>query len=225
MWFPQAEAQFTLAGISSEKTKFCYAIPQLDHRYASEVEDIIISPQERDPYTTLRTELVGQMSPSKEQRICHLFTRDEMGDCKPSQFLRHLTSPAPHVPEDFLHSIWLPSKESVILPNQPEGNLDAAAHCADDSIETAPPPTLNSVAPLPESNTLWQHVEDLSRQVEALSAELPQLRSSSRHYHPHLWMALLRLNLQLRQNFTWRFVVVDITHPLIILNFHFISSS
>jgi hypothetical protein len=55
MWFAQAEAQFTLAGISSEKTKFYYVISQLDHRYAAEVEDIIVSPLEQDPYTILKT--------------------------------------------------------------------------------------------------------------------------------------------------------------------------
>jgi hypothetical protein len=45
MWFAQAVAQFTLAGISSEQTKFCYVISQLYQRYASEVEDIITSPR------------------------------------------------------------------------------------------------------------------------------------------------------------------------------------
>lgn len=44
VWFAQAEAQFTLAGISSEKTTLCYVISQLDHRYAMEVMDIITSP-------------------------------------------------------------------------------------------------------------------------------------------------------------------------------------
>jgi hypothetical protein len=39
MWFNLAEAQFTLAGISSEQIKFCYVILQLDHWYATEVED------------------------------------------------------------------------------------------------------------------------------------------------------------------------------------------
>jgi hypothetical protein len=62
VWFVQADAQFTLVGISSEKTKFCYVILQLDHRYATEVEDIITSPPERDPYSTLRTELVRPLS-------------------------------------------------------------------------------------------------------------------------------------------------------------------
>jgi hypothetical protein len=41
VWFAQAEAQFTLAGVSSEQTKFCFVISQLDQRYTSEVENII----------------------------------------------------------------------------------------------------------------------------------------------------------------------------------------
>jgi hypothetical protein len=53
-------------GISSEKTKFYYMISQLDHQYAAEVEAIITPPPERDPYTTLKTELVTRLSPSKE---------------------------------------------------------------------------------------------------------------------------------------------------------------
>jgi hypothetical protein len=58
VWFAQAEAQFFLAGVSSEKTKFFHVISQLDHRYAAGVEDITTSPPERAPYTTLRTKLV-----------------------------------------------------------------------------------------------------------------------------------------------------------------------
>jgi hypothetical protein len=71
VWFAQAEAQFTVTGISSEQTEFCYVISQLDHRYATEVEDIITSPPERDPCTTMTTEIVGRLSPLKEQRIRH----------------------------------------------------------------------------------------------------------------------------------------------------------
>jgi hypothetical protein len=46
--FAQAEAQFSLAGISSEKTKFFHVISQLDHRYAAEVEDLITSDSARE---------------------------------------------------------------------------------------------------------------------------------------------------------------------------------
>jgi hypothetical protein len=121
-----------LAGISSRQTKFCYVISQLDHRYASEVEDIIFSPPEQDPYTMLRTELVRRLSPSKEQRIPQFLTL-EMGNRKRSQFLRHLRSLAPDAPDDFLRCIWssrLPSNVRAILAGQPEGDLNAAAHYA-----------------------------------------------------------------------------------------------
>jgi hypothetical protein len=101
-WFAQADAQFSLAGISRKMTKFFCAISQLDHRYAEEVEDIIISPPEQDPYTTLRAELMRRLTPSGGQRIRQLLTIEEMADRKPSQFLQHLRSLASAVSEDFL---------------------------------------------------------------------------------------------------------------------------
>jgi hypothetical protein len=52
VWFAQAEAQFTLASFSSKQTKFCYVISQLEHRYAVNVEDIITSLPEQNPYST-----------------------------------------------------------------------------------------------------------------------------------------------------------------------------
>jgi hypothetical protein len=106
LWFAQAEAQFALASVTSEKTKFNYVISQLEYRHAAEVEDIIISPPADEPYTTLKAELVRRLSSSRDQRVRQLLTHEEMGDRKPSQFLRHLKSLAPGVPDDFLRSIW-----------------------------------------------------------------------------------------------------------------------
>jgi hypothetical protein len=125
VWFTQAEAQFTLAGISSEQTMFCYVISQLDHQQAKEVEDIIISPLGRDPYTTLRTKLLRLLSPSRQQRIRQLLTLEDMGNRKKSQFLRHLWRLAPDVPDHFLNSIWsgqLPRNVWAIPSSQPESN-------------------------------------------------------------------------------------------------------
>jgi hypothetical protein len=49
VWIAQAEAQIFPPGVSSEKTKFFHVISPLDHQYAAEVGDIIISPPERNP--------------------------------------------------------------------------------------------------------------------------------------------------------------------------------
>jgi hypothetical protein len=87
MWFVQAEAEFNLAGISSQKIKFCHATSQLDHQYATEVEDIITSLPDQHPYTILRTELMRRLSPSRQERIRQLLTLEEMAPLKLSQFL------------------------------------------------------------------------------------------------------------------------------------------
>jgi hypothetical protein len=145
VWFTQAEAQFSLAGISNERTKFHYIISQLDQRYAAEVEDIITSPPQQDPYTKLRIELQKQLSLSREQRAHRILTLEEMGDRKPSQFLRHFRSLVPDLPDYFLRAIWtsrLPAKVQANLACHPEVELDAAADCADRIIETVPSPAL-----------------------------------------------------------------------------------
>jgi hypothetical protein len=183
VWFVQAEVQFFLAGVSSETTKFFHVISQLDHRYAIEVEDSITSPPERDPYTTLRTELVQQLSPLREQRIRLLLTLKEMGDRKLSQFLRHLRGIAPDVPEDFMYTISssrLPPNIQTSLAGQQECSLDAAARCVDRISEVAPQPALASVSPLPNNTTLLQEIDALFCQVAALSAEQDRLRTSFR---------------------------------------------
>lgn len=92
-----------------------------------------------------------------------------MGDCKSSQFLRHLRSLTPDVSDDFLHSIWsnrLPPNAQAILAGQPMGDLYAMAHCTDRVIKAAPQPTLMSVAPLHEGYALLNHIKELSRSAQ-----------------------------------------------------------
>jgi hypothetical protein len=126
VWFAQAEAQFSLAGISSERTKFHYVISQLDQGYAADVEDIITSPPLQDPYT----ELLKRLSLSREQRAHRILTLEEIGVRKPSQFLRHLRSLVPDLPDYFLRTIWtsgLPAKVQATLACDQEVELDVAA--------------------------------------------------------------------------------------------------
>jgi hypothetical protein len=121
----------------------------------------------------LKAELVGRLTPSKDQRICQLLTL-EMGDRKPSQFLRHLRSLAPDALEDFLCTIWASRLLPKIKANfacQENCSLDAAARCADHISEVAPEPALASVAPTPDATTIQQEISELSRKVAALSAK------------------------------------------------------
>jgi hypothetical protein len=76
MWFAQAEVQFSLAGISSERTKSHYVVSQLEQRYATEVEDIITSLQPY-PYSKLRTELLKRLPLFRKQRAHRILTRGD----------------------------------------------------------------------------------------------------------------------------------------------------
>jgi hypothetical protein len=184
VWFAQAEAQFSLAGIiSSERTTFLYVISQLDQRYPAEVEDIITSPPQQDPYSKLRTELLKGLFLSREQRAHRILTLEEMGDCKPSQFLKHLRSLVPDLPDYFLRTIWisrLPANVQATLACHPEVELDVAADCADRIIETVPPPALASSGQPTDNNEFLRRIEELSRRVAALSAERDRPLSTDR---------------------------------------------
>ena len=185
IWFAQAEAQFELADITRQRTKFNYVVSQLNQEQAAEVEDIILSPPEHEPYDRLKAELVRRLSTSREERVRQLLSHEEKGDRKPSQFLRHLKSLAPEVPDDFLRTIWasrLPPHVQAILAGQTEGSLDSVSHLADRICEVTPQPTTASISSATPDNTagILGRIEELSRQVASLRASQTYSRPQSR---------------------------------------------
>jgi hypothetical protein len=100
--FCQAEAQFELAAITRQRTKFNYVVFQLNTQQAAEFEEFSIAQPEQDHYDRLKSELLRRLLTSREQRVGQLFSHKEMGDPKPSQFLRQLNGLALDVPDDFL---------------------------------------------------------------------------------------------------------------------------
>jgi len=183
VWFAQAEAQFELAGITRQRIEFNYVVSLLNQQQAAEVEDIITSSPEQEPYDRLKAELLRRLSTSREQRVRQLLSHEEMGQRKPSQILRHLKSLAPDVPDDFLRTIWatrLPPHVQAILAGQTEGSLDSASHLADRICEVTPLPTTASISLSTPDNTagLLERIEELSRQVVSQ-------RASQKHSRPH----------------------------------------
>lgn len=189
VWFAQAEAQFSVAGITQDATKYAYVVSQLDSRYAAEVEDIIINPPQQNAYVYLRAELIRRLSTSEEQRVRQLLMEEQLGDRKPSQFLRHLRSLAgtTQVQDNLLRQLWsqrLPPQIQAILQTQGELPLDQVAVLADKIMEVtqnAIPTSVNAVttAPANEIAALSQRMEELTKQVAELQSSLRR-RSRSR---------------------------------------------
>ena len=185
LWFAQAEIQFELTGICSQKTKFKQVVSQFNQHVAVEVEDIIIASPAHDPYDRLKAELINRLSTSREQRVRQLLSLEEMGDLKPSQFLRHFKGLAPDVHDDFLRTVWisrLPPQVQAILAGQTEGSLDATARLADKICEVTPARNAASIAaPNPDNtNELQECIGELERQLASLRT-CSHSRSHSRH--------------------------------------------
>lgn len=188
LWFSQVDSQFTISGITNDETKFHYVVAQLDTRYASEVEDIITSPPESDKYLTLRTKLIERLSASEEQRVRQLISDEELGDRKPSQFLRHLRSlSGPSSDQDkLLRQLWLrrlPLHAQAILTTQLDLTLDKLADLADKVVEVAQPNIGSSAAVNQQSNgtgndLLLDAIQALTKQVAELSTNSRRSRSS-----------------------------------------------
>jgi hypothetical protein len=158
-------------------------ISQLEYWHAAEVEDINRAPLADKRHTTLRTELVRRLSSSCDQRVRQLLTHEAMGDRKTSHFLRHLKSLAPDVPDHFLRNIWssrLPPHIQNILAGQAKGNLDAASNLAARIAEVALLPITASIVQTPDYASLIRKIEDLARQVAALSSGRTRHRSHSK---------------------------------------------
>uniref|UniRef100_A0A1X7VCW7 DUF7041 domain-containing protein n=1 Tax=Amphimedon queenslandica TaxID=400682 RepID=A0A1X7VCW7_AMPQE len=90
MWFAQVEAQFTTRRIISQKSRYDYVVSSLSPEYATEMRDLIIDPSSSNLYNTLKAKLIERIAPSEQRCLQQLLSIDELGDRKPSQFLRRL---------------------------------------------------------------------------------------------------------------------------------------
>jgi hypothetical protein len=200
IWFAQVEGQFAISGITSDATKFNYVISQLDNKYSREVKDIIINPPVADKYGKLKAELIKRLTASNEKKIQQLLMHEELGDRKPSQFLRHLRSLAGvDVPDDFLRTIWisrLPHGIQTVLAGQPttaviEDLADLADRVNDLASSTPRVAAVASDVPSSVVDEIRKEVSELRRQLQNMaydrssrgqrrSSQRPSSRSSSR---------------------------------------------
>lgn len=179
LWFAHAEAQFELHRVSASRTRYSHVLSQLDQRQAAEVEDLLLAPPEDHPYETLKSELVRRLSASEEQRVREIVSEAELGDRRPSQFLRHLKSLAGSSPiqDNLLRQLWLrrlPVQVQGILAVQADVPLDKLAELADKIVEVTPTPVpvvhavAAAAAPQPDFAALQRQLEALTAKVSSL---------------------------------------------------------
>lgn len=149
MWFAHIETQFRVAGITADQTKFDHVIGQFDYKITAEIEDIILNPPEKDKYDHLKKEVIRRLSQSEEERVRRLLSEQELGDRKPTQFLRHLRSLSENVLKDegilrqlFMRGLPLHLQAILAASSDP---LDDIAARGDKILEVVPSTATNPI--------------------------------------------------------------------------------
>lgn len=126
-WFIQTEAQFGIARLTSEITKYNYVVAALPQDVAESMTDILENPPTTNQYSNIKNILIERHSLSIEKRIRKLVSDESMGDKKPSEFfrtLKKLAGTSGTVGEEFLKKLWfnrLPNLLNIaLIPHKDE---------------------------------------------------------------------------------------------------------
>lgn len=189
IWFALLEGQFENFNITEDSVKFNNVIVNLDMQHAKAVKDIIVCPPAKHRYEKIKTELIRRLSASHEKKVKQLLTHEELGDRKPSQFLRHLQDLAgPSVPEDFIKTIWsnrLPNNIQTVLASQTTQPLDQLSDLADRIHELTSPYNVASTSANTAHTNPLSEIAELRKMVERLALKIDEhTRTSNRsHYN------------------------------------------
>jgi hypothetical protein len=88
VWFLQAEAQYAIAGITSERTAFYHVLTALPQHVIVSVLDVVrTAATATSPFTDLKQRLLGSYMQSKWSRMFQLIHHPGLGDQRPSQLM------------------------------------------------------------------------------------------------------------------------------------------
>lgn len=187
LWFSQIEAQFNIAKITADETKFNHVVAAIESDILSAVQDIVLKPPETDKYECLKNRLISIFSESEHSKLRKLLQGLELGDERPSQLLSRMRDlSSNNFTDDALKSLWLtrlPTNIQAILAVSTE-SLSQLAIMADKIHEFSPN---NQVSAVQQSSTvpsvtLEAQILELSKQINELSAAFyRQGRSRSRN--------------------------------------------
>lgn len=191
-WFLQAEAQFQLARITSQETKFLHVVGALPQTAVEEVADILAAfhnSRPAAPYDQLKAALLERTAASVRTRIQQLLSSEELGDRRPTQLLRSMTQllgAHSHAMDDtLLRELFLqrlPSNVQMVLATAATMDLQALASLADKVMEVATPfsqvaaiastkptsPGTVSPGPLPSESASSSRLDDLCDRLEKI---------------------------------------------------------
>lgn len=92
VWFQQAEAQFTIRGITADETKYACVVAALDQDSASRLLDLLSHPPTQHKYRAIKTRLLKTFGLTRRVRANKLLHMEELGDRMPSALMDEMLS-------------------------------------------------------------------------------------------------------------------------------------
>lgn len=187
MWFAQAEAQFTLAGVARDDTKFYHIISKIDQSVICHISDLVQHPPAEEKYAKVKARLISRFEISAQGRLERLLNSCDLGDMRPTHLLARMQELGAglNINDDVMKVLFLqrmPDKVKPILSIS-DGTLAKLAEMADKMLEV----TAINVASTAVSEPTLVDLSTLQAQIASLTAEVNRLkgpgsrsRSSSR---------------------------------------------
>ncbi|XP_036343942.1 uncharacterized protein LOC118753187 [Rhagoletis pomonella] len=175
IWFAQIEAQFCIAGISSDITKFNTVIASIESHVLAQITEAVLQPPAEGKYENLKKCIIDRFGESEEKKMKKLLSECELGDRRPTQLLRELSGLArDRISNEFLKSLWLqrlpPQTRAILQASTSE--LPELAKLADKIMEVS---DHNHVAMATRLETQVEPTSESSR-IERIERQLDQLQ-------------------------------------------------
>lgn len=177
LYFIQMEAQFSLAGITRDTTKYNHVLGTLDPTYLTSVMDLIESPPVTNKYETIKERIITEFQQSDQHKLRILLREIELGDLKPSQLLRKMKELSKNaLSDDALKTLWIERLPEQIRPviSISDGDLNRVAIMADKMLEITTYNVVGEVATHSNFGQSEPQIATLSKQIEELSKRFNQ---------------------------------------------------
>ncbi|XP_062541014.1 uncharacterized protein LOC134209047 [Armigeres subalbatus] len=87
MWFAQAEAQFALANVTKDETRFYHIIAKVDQTVICHIADLVAHPPSANKYKAVKERLIARFSLSPQAKLERLLGSHDLGDLRPTHLL------------------------------------------------------------------------------------------------------------------------------------------
>lgn len=185
IWFAQIEAQFVIAGITGDDTKYNTVLAAIESNILAQISDAVLQPPRTDKFGHLKKCIIDRFCESEQKKIQRLLSDIDLGDRRPTQLLNELSGLAKNrVSDDFLKSLWLQR-----LPQQARAILQASnvelpelAKLADKILEVSDYRQIaaaTSSSNIPIESPIASRIAALEERIEKLCRSRSRNRTSS----------------------------------------------